>query len=145
MQTLEEVFWSYVWRCTHQEPCKRCCWPWRPAFARALQHHLVPGYGTFIVREHPRLIVLAHRMAIVVRRHALLLPFGQRVPACHLCDFASCCNDAHIVLGTPHDNIAGTAKRGWSCKNRAPVVLPDGSFFSPWQILTHLPSGFIND
>lgn len=143
MSNLEEMFWARVWRCTHRHPCKRCCWPWRPALLRAVDRHLVPDYGLFSVRDHPQLLIRAHRMALAIRHHALLLPFGQHVPACHLCDFASCCNDAHIVLGTPHDNIGGTAKRTWLRKNRGPVLLPDGSPFLPWHRLLKLPEGML--
>ena len=138
---VDQCFWTQVWRCTHRHPCKRCCWPWRPALLRAAARHLVPGYGMYSVRESPRLVIPAHRMALAVQHHALFLPFGQRLPACHLCDFASCCNYAHLVLGTPRDNIRGTAQRGWSCAKRKPVMLPDGTTFFPWEILMKVPPG----
>ena len=145
MKSLEDIvadFWSHVWRCTHRDPCRECCWPWRPALVRAVQRHLVPGYGTFHIRDDPQMLIPAHRMAIALKHHALILPFGQRMPACHLCDFASCCNDAHLVLGTPRDNIRGTATRGWSHTTRSPVRLPDGTAFFPWETLLRLPPGF---
>lgn len=142
MPEIDAQFWAQVWRCPHAVPCTRCCWPWKPALRYALAHQLLPRYGLFVVRvPPPRMAVLAHRMALAVTQHALLLPFGHHLHACHHCDFPSCCNPWHLFVGTPRENVTGTVARGWSYTRRRPVRLPDGTAFAPWLTLHALPCG----
>lgn len=121
----EQLFWSRVWRCTHRHPCKRCCWPWKSEFAKG-RHAVRPSYGHMMV-PHLRQNMPAHRLAFIFAHHALLLPFGNAVHVCHLCDFPPCCNPSHLVVGTHDDNIGKALDRIYeSSRMRGPIRLPNG-------------------
>lgn len=56
-----------------------------------------------------RVAILAHRLAWVIAN-------GAEIPEdkiiCHTCDNPSCCNPAHLQLGTPQSNNADKIARG---------------------------------
>jgi hypothetical protein len=87
--SVEERFWSKVWRCTHRWPCKKCCRPWRAVdlTERALyltwQQH--PSFSDIRLRQLPA--GTAARWAYLFSARTLLLP-GLFI--CHQCDFAPC-------------------------------------------------------
>jgi hypothetical protein len=78
------------------------CWPW-------LAGRNEDGYGVFHVSPE--------RHVVTASRFAWELANGKRAPAdkkvCHSCDNPPCCNQAHLWLGTPLDNI-----RDRDAKNR---------------------------
>lgn len=122
--SLEEAFWSQVWRCRHRWPCKKCCWPWRKI---DLERNVLVVWGSHPTFSDARLKPLAgmgtHRMAYIFYYQTLLLP---RIFLCHQCDFGPCCNPLHLRPGSQSDN--GHDKRGKlrNGKNYAPIFLPDG-------------------
>jgi Zinc-binding loop region of homing endonuclease len=121
---LERQFWAQVWQCTHRHPCKKCCWPWKPAFAQG-RAAVRPTYGRFFMGY--RNSILAHRFALMAAHYALLLPFGNELHVCHLCDFPPCCNPSHLVVGTAFDNIGKALERIYeSSRMRGPIHLPNG-------------------
>ena len=123
--TFEEKFWSQVWQCAHRHPCKRCCWPWRRAFAEGATP-MRPRYGQVFVPHFGRQMA-THRVALILAHGALILPFGNRLQVCHLCGFPPCCNPKHLVLGTPYDNTSrGTERIYGRAGLRGPIHLPNG-------------------
>ncbi len=92
-KTLEERFWTKVARCATDE-----CWLWMGARNRT-------SYGQ--VRAHNK-TMLAHRVAWELANGPILE--GWRV--CHRCDNSSCCNPAHLWLGTDADNVADCEAKG---------------------------------
>jgi hypothetical protein len=126
MAEFERSFWARVWQCTHRHPCKRCCWPWREAFAEGHQP-VRPTYGQVYV-PHFRRAMATHRVATILAHHALILPFGRGLHLCHLCAFPPCCNPRHLVLGTPYDNLSRGTERihGRLSGLRGPIHLPNG-------------------
>lgn len=122
----ERYFWSQVWQCSHTHPCQRCCWPWRPAFAKGSQA-VRPTHGQVLTpfAAHP---LPTYRVAIILAHHALILPFQHEVHVCHRCGFPPCCNPQHLVFGTPHDNrIHGPERLAGHYGVRGPIHLPNGT------------------
>lgn len=88
-------FWNKVRRGAPDE-----CWPWLAAKSN--------GYGLFMYEQG--VLVRAHRVAaylagIVTKIKA---PADKRASGfvLHTCDTASCCNPAHLVVGTYAQNNA---------------------------------------
>lgn len=94
---LERSLWSKVDRRTPNE-----CWPWIATTGRY-------GYG-FV-----RLWVLPGHPEIRATRLIWVLTHGS-IPAdrlvCHQCDHPSCCNPAHLFLGTHQDNVDDMIRKG---------------------------------
>jgi hypothetical protein len=77
------------------------CWPWTGPLSR--------GYGRMKWTDGAQ--HGAHRIAYA-------LAYGWPAPdilICHTCDQASCCNPAHLWVGTALDNNRDRAAKGRSC------------------------------
>lgn len=121
----ERDFWENVWQCTHRHPCKKCCWPWYPAFKKG-RGSVRPTHATVKVPgvSSPQLV---HRLALIFTQHAWLLPFGSQVHVCHLCHFPLCCNPSHLVVGTRWDNLREVYDRPTKePRVSGPIILPSG-------------------
>ena len=124
MLTLEERFWSKVWRCTHRHPCKRCCWPWGGA-----QWYRDPAHCLYRASEHGRFTdkrldrsYAAHRFAYLLTHGQTLILPSMHFHVCHTCHYAHCCNPSHLSLGSASDNRRD--------RHQLPRVLfPDGTYF----------------
>lgn len=79
-------FWGKVQRAADHE-----CWPWLAGKTRG-------GYGRIKVDGR---LELAHRIAYQLTTGEI--PAGLKVM--HECDNPSCCNPAHLRLGTQADNV----------------------------------------
>lgn len=83
------------------------CWHWRGA-------HIEGGRPLFTIR---RKNVLASRAALILIRG---VSFAAGMCACHHCDNPSCCNPAHLFVGTQADNMRDASEKG---RLRGPKVL----------------------
>lgn len=96
MRHTEQSFWALVDRRGARE-----CWPWRGRSRHGF------GYGKLSYQGRHR---LAHQVAWTLYNGPL--PPGSVVR--HTCDNPSCCNPAHLLLGTQADNVADCVARGRS-------------------------------
>jgi len=97
-----QAFWSRIDRSGGPD----ACWPWaRPHSS---------GYGQ-VWRD--RRLQRSHRVAYEL----LVGPIPEGLDACHGCDNRSCCNPAHLFLGTQADNM-----RDMDAKGRRVTVAPLG-------------------
>jgi len=100
-----EDLWRYVAKSAPDQ-----CWPWTRWLDR-------DGYGAFTTdgRTHK-----AHRLAFQL---ATGTDPGSLV-VCHSCDNPSCCNPAHLFLGTQADNLRDMRTKGRSARgSRHPFAL----------------------
>jgi hypothetical protein len=88
-----ERFWSKV-----EIGDADACWNWTASAVKG-------GYGQFKIRGRS---VRAHRVAFWIGHG---ISTDSRL-VCHSCDRPSCCNPAHLFLGTPHDNILDCKAKG---------------------------------
>ena len=127
--SIEERFWSRVWRCTHHHPCKKCCWPWRDV---DLTKKLWWAWQKYPAFSDPRFLsgraTPAYRVAYILTNGILLI---SRLAICHQCDFAPCCNPSHIRPGTSTDNGRDRRGKKRNGEGRHHVILPDGRVLSP--------------
>ncbi len=86
-------FWAKVDRRDAGE-----CWPWMATTRES--------YGAI---KHRGKVFSAHCVAWILA-NARQIPKGQIVR--HSCDNPQCCNPAHLLLGTPADNVRDMHERG---------------------------------
>lgn len=92
-------FWAKVDKRSPDE-----CWPWQASTTRL-------GYGSFGFER--RKVLLAHRVAYMLCNGEIPKGEGHHgAVVMHACDNRSCCNPAHLRLGTQADNIADMKAKG---------------------------------
>jgi hypothetical protein len=80
-----------------------------------------------VLTPFAKIPMATHRVALILAHHALILPFGHEVHACHRCSFPPCCNPQHLVFGTAHDNRNyGPERLAGFYGIRGPFHLPNG-------------------
>lgn len=89
-----ETFWARV-----QRGAPDACWPWQ-AFKDTTGYGKVGGHGR---------VWRAHRVA-----YAFTHGEPGALSVLHRCDNPSCCNPAHLFLGTQADNMRDMAVKGRS-------------------------------
>ncbi len=100
VRSLADRFWERVNKDGPIQPhMDTPCWEW----TRATNGR---GYGKLKVAER---FVLAHRLAFELSTGQTIQP-GFCV--CHRCDHPSCCNPAHLFLGTQADNLHDMFAKG---------------------------------
>lgn len=99
-RTVAERFWAKVDR----SGGPAACWP----FLGALNKY---GYGHFAANGK---VLRAHRVAIVLGDPADYIRPGGNIPprelpegmyGMHECDVRSCCNNGHLEVGEPSENV----------------------------------------
>ena len=83
VQAITDPVWSRIDR---REPDE--CWPW-------IGYLTKPGYGR-----------LGGKIASRIVYECVVGPIPDRMFVMHRCDNPSCCNPAHLSIGTPRDNSA---------------------------------------
>jgi hypothetical protein len=104
LNTLEAVtnvdaFWSRVSIKTEAE-----CWDWTGARTNR-------GYGVYA--PLPGVLLRTHRVAYALHNGSI----DESLFVCHKCDNPSCCNPAHLFLGTPKDNVKDMISKGRGSKS----------------------------
>lgn len=89
-----ERFWNKVAKAGEND-----CWLWTGAKTKR-------GYGLFHISKKPPKVSQAHRVA-----YALAVAEPGELHVLHSCDNPSCCNPAHLRLGTNQDNVDDRVNR----------------------------------
>ena len=106
MRLESDRFWSKVDKSgpvPEHMPHLGPCWVWVASKA-------TDGYGHV---RHNRKFCPAHRVAFEFAVGPI--PTGMLV--CHHCDNKSCCNPAHLFLGTAEDNMRDMERKGRAVRN----------------------------
>ena len=123
LQEVEQRFWSKIWQCTHRQPCKRCCWPWKGIDVSANWKYIWEQHAIFSDKRLGAYSpIAAHRFAYEVRTGSFSFR-GRQFPICHQCNFRPCCNLSHLAIGGASDNLHDQSR---ARVQRRPVLLPDG-------------------
>lgn len=93
VKQVQERIWSKIEVLGNEE-----CWPYK----EKLNEH---GYGVFHIKHKS---LLAHRVIYQLSKGEI--PAGMIIM--HSCDNPSCCNPAHLTLGTQQDNIRDMNNKG---------------------------------
>ncbi len=103
---MDEKFAKRFWSGVDKSGGDTACWPW----LRGRQRD--GGYGRFPVGAHGML--LTHRVAWALTYGELPAFTGQKTGVCvlHRCDNPSCCNPAHLFLGSQLDNVRDMDRKG---------------------------------
>lgn len=87
------------WQKVDQSAGQDACWLWTTA-------HTHVGYGRF---------ALTHQRTVYAHRLAYFLTYGE-IPTdkivCHRCDNPTCCNPAHLFVGTHKENVQDMIDKG---------------------------------
>lgn len=107
--TEEEIsrFWSKVDKRGVDD-----CWHW----AASRRKH---GYGQLVIHRNQN--IGAHRLAYFLSTRIDPGPLD----VCHQCDTPSCCNPAHLFLGTARDNLADCRAK----QRHGAITHPDNKAF----------------
>lgn len=92
------------WVCIDRSGGPDACWPW-------IGHIHATGYGRMTVNYRPR---YAHRTAYEL----VIGPVPKSLCVCHSCDNRSCCNPAHLWIGTTQDNTADRHRKGRDARGK---------------------------
>lgn len=112
-----ERFWSNIHVCPHGDGCQDCCWEWQGP-------RTPKGYGicTIACQDNQTFTRGAHRLAYLFTCG----DFPGELYICHHCDNPSCCNPAHLWVGTQTENFADMYQKG-----RGPTGERNGSRTHP--------------
>jgi len=91
-----EAFWDKVQRCTHEEWCPYCCYPWKGKTENA--------YGMTYCNNEP---IGAHRLAWELW-HGRKMP--AELQAAHYCHVRACASPFHIHPATQVENYADSIR-----------------------------------
>jgi len=93
-----ERFWSKVAKGNPMD-----CWLWMAGKSKK-------GYGRFKAQKFS---ALAHRMAWHITHGRVPIHNEEDyLCVCHRCDVRSCCNPAHLFIGTNMDNVRDMVSKG---------------------------------
>lgn len=95
---IEDRLWDKVNKCIHAQSdgtCLICCWDWKGTKSKI-------GYGIMTLPPPTSITRLAHRLVWAFAHHQPI-PSGLLVR--HLCHRKSCCNPAHLTIGTHKENL----------------------------------------
>lgn len=124
IETVEQLFWTRVWRCIHRHPCKKCCWPWM----KDTYGDVCCSWSSHGIFYHPTLpqrrAIAAHRFAYILAHGIWILP---GIVVRHCCHFGPCCNPSHLCLGSKSDNSRDNRGHQRNGEGYPPIQLPDGT------------------
>lgn len=96
---LTDLELSRLWSKVDKSGGPDACWPWTACSIRG-------GYGRIAMRGR---LQLAHRVAVWAATGS---PVDPDMEVCHRCDNPSCCNPAHLFVGTHSENIRDSVRKG---------------------------------
>lgn len=99
LMTIEDRFLSKI----AKSPEDGGCWLWTGYLDK-------DGYGTF--NPESKTLKKAHRFSYLMH----VGPIAEGLCVCHSCDRPSCCNPAHLFLGTATDNDKDRDNKGRQAK-----------------------------
>jgi hypothetical protein len=99
-QPMASRLWAKITRCSHEDICIYCCWPW--IGSRDKYGHGYFNTGSNIIRT-------AHRVVWEVHHNRIMPP---ELLAAHECNYGWCCNPTHIYPATDQENVDDTIRAG---------------------------------
>jgi len=115
-----EKFWTRVDR---SDP--NGCWPWRRGKCLGYGNHSIGGR-----------IIWTHRFAWQITHGGRCLEIPKGMQVCHTCDYRTCCNPAHLFLGTAKDNAQDRIAKGrgeWAADGKFLRLQPEfrAEYYAP--------------